>query len=110
MKIKIKISEKQLGALVFSFNELPKTPAKERTAKVAKSVLDKVALKLRKKHLEVQSKLDLFNPAKKFPLEFELVEAHFLEQFITVMGNYPMCEYDKNVLLQIASNLNQQLA
>jgi formyltetrahydrofolate synthetase len=110
MKITLKLSEKQLGALVFSFNEIPKTPAKERIAKVAKSVLDKVALKLRKKQLEVQSESNLFNKDKKFSFSLELVEAHFLEQFIVVMGNFPMCEYDKNALLQIASRLNQQLA
>jgi hypothetical protein len=110
MKITLKISEKQLGALVFSFNEIPKVPVKERTAKVAKSVLDKVALKLKKRQLEVQSNTNLFNTKKKCSFSLELVEAHFLEQFITVMDSYPMNDYDRNALRQIASTLNQQLA
>jgi hypothetical protein len=110
MKITLKLSEKQLGALVYSFNEIPGVRPKERIQKVAKSVLDKVALKIRKKHLEVKAEYNLFNKDKKYSVSMELVEAHFLEQFLVVMGNYPMCEYDKNAILQIASKLNQQLA
>ncbi|WP_348814093.1 hypothetical protein [Flavobacterium maritimum] len=110
MKINLKLSEKQLSALVYSFNEIPKKPAKERIAKVAKSVLDKVALKLRKRQLEVQSDSNLFNRGKKYSFSLELVEAHFLEQFTTVMIDFPLCEYDRNSLRQIASTLNQQLA
>lgn len=110
MKIKLNLSEKQLSALVFSFNEIPIKPAKERIAKVAKSVLDKIALKIRKRHLEVKSESNLFNKDKKYSISMELVEAHFLEQYIQVMRDFPMCEYDKNALLQIGSTLNQKLA
>jgi len=108
--VTLKLSEKQLGALVFSFNEIPKTTSKERIVKVARSVLDKVALKLRKKQLEVQAESNLFNKDKKYCFSLELVEAHFLEQFISIMDAFPMCDYDRNALRQIASTLNQKLA
>ncbi|KFC60000.1 hypothetical protein [Flavobacterium gilvum] len=110
MKIKLKLSEKQIGALVYSFNQTPRTPPKERVAKVAKSVLDKVVLKVRKRQLEVQQDSNLFNQKKKFDFSLELVEAHFLEQHLVSMYSFPMCEYDKNAINQIASTLNQQLA
>lgn len=110
MKITLKLSEKQLGSLVFSFNEIPVARPKERIPKVAKSVLDKVALKIKKKHLEIKSEYNLFNKDKKYSVSMELVEAHFLEQFLVAMGNFPMNEYDKNAILQIVSKLNQQLA
>lgn len=110
MKATLKLSEKQLGTLVYSFNEIPKKPCKERNAKVAKSVLDKVALKFRKRHLDIKSDSNLFTKDKKHSISLELVEAHFLEQFITVMDDFPLCEYDRNALRQIASTLNQQLA
>ncbi|PWA10949.1 hypothetical protein [Flavobacterium laiguense] len=110
MKITLKLSEKQLGALVFSFNEIPKTPPKDRTTKVAKSVLSKVAIKFKKKQIEVQDQSNLFNRDKKFSFSLEPVEAHFLEQFVSIMDAFPMCDYDRNALRQIASTLNQQLA
>lgn len=109
-KIKLKVSEKQISALVHSFNQSPKTPARERIAKVAKSVLDKVVLKIKTKQLQVQQNSTLFTSKEKHNISLELVEAHFLEQFLVAMGSFPMCEYDRNVLNQIASTLNQQLA
>jgi hypothetical protein len=110
MKLTLKLSEKQLSAIVFSFNEMPQRPAKDRIGKVTKSVLDKVALKLRKRHLEVKAESNLFNKDKKYSISLELVDAHFLEQFISIMDAFPMCDYDRNALRQIASTLNQKLA
>jgi hypothetical protein len=110
MKATLKLSEKQLGALVYSLNEMPKTQGKNRIAKVAKSVLNKVALKFKKKQLEIQQDSNLFNTKKKYSFSLELVEAHFLEEFVSIMDVFPMCEYDRNALRQIASTLNQQLA
>lgn len=109
-KVKLQLSEKQLGALVFSFKEIPNIPCKERNAKIAQSVMDKVALKFKKKQLEVQREPNLFNANKKISFSLELVEAHFLEQFTTVMISYPMNDYDRNTLRLIQSALNQQLA
>lgn len=109
MKIPLKISEKQLSAIVYAFKEIPKVPPKERNAKVAKSVLDKVALKFKKKQLEIHQGVNLFNTKQKFSFSLELVEAHFLEQYLAVMADYPMSEYDHNVINLIRSNLHQQL-
>ena len=110
MKLPLKISEKQLSALVYAFKEIPKVPPKERSAKVAKSVLDKVALKFKKKQIEVQQGMSLFNNKKKFSFSLDLVEAHFLEQYLFVMLDYPLSDYDRNVIRFIQSNLHQQLA
>jgi len=53
MKIPLKLSSKQLGVLVHSFNALPHLPNKERDIKVARSILDKVAIKLKKSMLKL---------------------------------------------------------
>ncbi|KFC59840.1 hypothetical protein [Flavobacterium gilvum] len=110
MKIKLKLSEKQLNSLVYSFGFFDKTPNKERTVKVARSVLDKVILKFRKKQLEVQQGSDLFNRNKKHGFTLEYYEAHFLEQFTIIVGGQALSEYDRNAIRQIQSILNQQLA
>lgn len=109
-KVKLKVSEKQIGVLVYSFNQAPRTPVKERISKVAKSVLDKVVLKIKTKHLQVQQKSTLFTSKEKHNISLELVEAHFLEQFLVSMGAFPMSDYDRNVLNQITATINQQLA
>lgn len=110
MKIKLKISEKQLNALVYSFGAIEKTPTKDRGVKVARSVLDKIVLKFKKKQLEVQQEHSLFKSNKKHNFSLEIVEAHFLEQFTVIMDKYPLSGYDRNALRQIQSTLNQQLA
>jgi hypothetical protein len=109
-KIKLQLSEKQLSALVLVFKEIPKTSPNERNARIARSVLDKIALKFQKKQLEVQQESNLFNTNKKFSFSLELVEAHFLEQYTAVMVEYPATDYDRNALRLIQSTLNQQLA
>lgn len=110
MKIALKISEKQLSTLVYCFKEIPKVMPKDRNAKVAKSVMDKVALKFQKKQLEIQHQSNLFNNNKKYSFSLEIVEAHFLEQFTSVMVNYPLNDYDRNVVRFIQTSLNQQLS
>lgn len=111
MRVDLRLSAKQLNTLVFSFNALEKIPD-SRDVKVARSILDKVVLKLRKKHLDVQSvHTTLFSktPKKhKIPLEYH--EAHYLEEFVTIMEDFPMNDYDRNVLRLIKSDLNQKLA
>lgn len=111
MKIDVKLSAKQLNALVFSFNSLGHIPTNSRDIKVARSILDKLVLKFRKKLLEVQSvNTTLFSKPKKYKFSLEYYEAHFLENFLTIMEDFPMNEYDRNVLRLIKTNLNQQLA
>jgi hypothetical protein len=110
MKVKLEISEKQISALVYSFNQASKAPVRERIAKVAKSVLDKVVLKFKTKQLQVQQDSNLFNSKKKYSFSLELVEAHFLEQYLVSMQEFPMCEYDKNAINQISAEINKQLA
>ncbi|MDQ8012018.1 MAG: hypothetical protein REI96_06200 [Flavobacterium nitrogenifigens] len=109
-KVKIKVSEKQISALVHSFNQAPKKPVKERIARVAKSVLDKVILKIKTRQLQVQQKATLFSSKEKHSISLDLVEAHFLEQFLVSMVSFPMSDYDRNVLNQITATINQQLA
>lgn len=112
MKITLKLSAKQLGAFVFQSNCINAQPVNHREIKVARSVIDKVLLKLRKKHLDVQGlpcknrKLQII----KYTFSFEYHEAHFLEKCCDVLLTFPMNEYDRNVLNLIKDNLNQQLA
>ncbi|MBP4137433.1 hypothetical protein [Flavobacterium geliluteum] len=110
MKVKLKLTVKQISALVYAFDQVSKAPAKGRIAKVAKSALDKVVLKVKTKQLQVQQKSNLFNDKEKFSFALELVEAHFLEQYLVSMSEFPMCEYDKNAINQISATINQQLA
>jgi hypothetical protein len=110
MKIKLKLSEKQINALVYSFGVITKTPTKDRAVKVASSVLDKVALKFKKKQLDVQQGGNLFTRDKKHCFTLEIVEAHYLEQFTVLVIEHPLNDYDRNVLRYISNNLNQQLA
>jgi len=110
MKVKLKISEKQLNALVYSFGVMAKTPTKDRAVKVATSVMDKVALKFKKKQLEVQQGYNLFKKDTKHSFTLEIVEAHYLEQFTVLVAEHPLNDYDRNVLRFIGSNLNQQLS
>ena len=110
MKVKLKLTAKQISALVYAFDQASKAPVKGRIAKVAKSVLDQVVVKVKTKQLHVQLKTNHFNDKDKFPFSLELVEAHFLEQYLVSMGDFPMCEYDKNAINQISATINQQLA
>lgn len=109
MKIKLRISEKQLNTLCYSFRVLEKTPTKDRAVKVARSVLDKVILKFQKKQLEVQIDHNLFDKAKKHIFTLEYYEAHYLEQFTISVVDHPLNDYDRNAIMQIRSTLNQQL-
>lgn len=109
MKIKLKISEKQLNALVYSFVVLHRAPIKLREVRVARSVLDKVVLKFKKKQLEVQQVSDLFTRNKKHLFSLEYHEAHYLEQFTILIDDYPFSDYDRNAIRQIQATLNQQL-
>ena len=110
MKIKLKISEKQLNSLVYSFNFIDRKPQRDRGVKVARSVLDKVILKFKKKQLEVQMGATLFTRTKKHLFTLEYYEAHFLEQFTILIDAHPLNDYDRNVIRFIQSTLNQQLA
>lgn len=111
MKIDLRLSAKQLNTLVFSFNSLSHIPINSRDVKVARSILDKLVLKFRKKLLDVQgTHVTLFSKPKKIKFTLEYHEAHYLENFVTIMDEFPMSEYDRNVLRLIKSNLNQQLA
>lgn len=109
MKIDFHLSSQQLNALVFSFNALTKIPVNNRDVKVARSILDKVVVKFKKKLIEVQASETLFTKKKKYKFSLEYYEAHYLEQFVTIMDQFPMNEYDRNVLHLIKTWLNQKL-
>lgn len=110
MKVNLKISPQQLNALVFHFPKPPFTPEKRREVRVARSVLEKVSLKMQKKQLETKQAPTLFSKPKKISFSLEYFEAHYLEKFIEVAEGFPMNDYDRNVLRLVKSNLNQQLA
>lgn len=109
MKVKLKISEKHLNSLVYTFGFLDHVPHKDRSVKVARSVLDKVILKFKKKQLEVQMGANLFTRGKKHNFTLEYFEAHYLEQFTILTDQHPLSDYDRNVIRFIQSTLNQQL-
>ncbi|MWB92961.1 hypothetical protein GON26_01175 [Flavobacterium sp. GA093] len=111
MKVNLKLSKQHLNALVFHFPKPPYTPEKSREVRVARSVLDKVILKLEKKQLELNRQVPtLFTKPKKMSFSLEYYEAHYLEQFILITENFAMSDYDRNVLGLIKTILNQQLA
>lgn len=110
MKIKIKITAKQLGVLVFHFKTLGKEPSKERNVRVARSVLDRVALKMAKKQLETDQQPTLFSKVKHITFSLEYFEGHFLETFLLLLDDHPMNDYDRNVIRLVRSHLNQKLA
>lgn len=110
MKITLKMSLRQLGSLVYSFNSIAKIPANKREIKVARSILDKVVIKIKKKHIEEEYKSTLFTQKKKINFSFEFAEAHYLEYFLAIVEEFPMNEYDHNVIRFIRSELNQKLA
>ncbi|MEO7977749.1 hypothetical protein [Flavobacterium sp.] len=112
MKVNLKITAQQLNALVWHFPKPPYTPERDREIRVARSVLDKVTLKLEKKHLETsRQKSDLFSKkVKMVSFSLEYYEAHYLEKFIMVAETFPMSVYDRNVLNSIKSHLNQKLS
>ncbi len=112
MSLQLNLSAKQLGVLVFHFNTLETKPVVNREVKVARSILDKLIKKLKKKYLDVidEPTRNKKNQIKKYKVSIEYHEAHFLETFITIAETFAMSEYDRNVLNFIKSTLNQQLA
>jgi hypothetical protein len=110
MKIALKLSLEQLGSLVFSFNHIAKIPLTERKVKVARSCLDEIVIKLKKKHVEEAYKKTLFSPKKKLAFSLKYHEAHYLENYLVIVDEYAMNEYDRNVLRFIRNDLNQKLA
>lgn len=110
MKIALKLSLQQLGSLVYSFNHIAKIPITDRKVKVARSCLDKIVIKLKKKHAEEDYKSNLFTPKKKINFSLEFHEAHYLENYLVIVDEYAMNDYDRNVLRFIRNDLNQKLA
>lgn len=109
-KIPLKLSLQQLESLVFSFNHIAKIPLTDRKVKVARSCLDEIVIKLKKKHVEEAYKKTLFSQKKKLAFSLKYHEAHYLEYYLIIVDDYAMNEYDRNVLRFIRNNLNQQLA
>lgn len=110
-KIDLKLSAKQLNTLVYLFNQIGFVYSKERKHRVLKSILDEVILRVKKKHLELESSgKTLFTKAKDTKFTFKYYEADCLEQYLLMAKENPLNEYDRNVALLIITKLNQQLA
>jgi hypothetical protein len=110
-KIEIQLTARQLNTLVYCFNFINYVYPKTRNEKVMKSILDEIILKIKKKHLEIESSSNtLFNKPKKPKFTFKYYEANCLEQFLLMAEDYSLNDYDRNVILFIKNKLNQQLA
>ncbi|MBY0485662.1 MAG: hypothetical protein K2P85_00490 [Flavobacteriaceae bacterium] len=110
-KVIIELSERQLNTLVYCFTYSNKFYPTTREQKVLKSILEKVSLRVMKKHLEVKAIVNtLFTKKKKSKFTFEYHEAHCIEQYLIIIEDNPFNEYDRNAILFIKNKLNQQLA
>src|SRR6478736_4905595 len=104
MKTTLKLSNQQLNTLVHSFNSLDTILINDaRPVKVSRSILAKVIIKFQKKFVEAQQTANLFSASKKKKISFSLeyFEAHYLEEFVSLMINHPLSDYDRNVLRYI---------
>jgi hypothetical protein len=110
MKVALKISLQQLGSLVHSFNHIAAIPVTDREEKVRRSCLDRIIIKLKKKHVVEAYKTTIFSKPIKFSISMEFDEAHYLEKFLIIVDDFAMCDYDRNVLRFIRHDLNQKLA
>ncbi|WP_329804385.1 hypothetical protein [Flavobacterium facile] len=109
MKIDLKITFSQLEVLVLAFSVMTEPPIQHRDTKVARSVLDKVMIKIKKKHIDESVKSSLFSQKKKFKLSFEYYEAHFLEKFLEIILSFSHEDYERTVITIIMAELNQKL-
>jgi hypothetical protein len=110
MKITLKLSPQQLSTLVYSFQVLTSLFSNDsRAVKVSRCILDKVRLKCRKKHLESQQNPKSFTNSKKISFSLEFHEAHYLEEFISIVIQQPQSDYDRNILRYIQTKLDQKL-
>lgn len=110
MKIDLKITFSQLEVLVSAFSVITEPPIQHRDTRVARSVLDKVMVKIKKKHIDESMKSSLFSQKKKFKLSFEYYEAHFLEKFLEIIITFCDKDYEHTVLTRITAEINQKLA
>ena len=110
MKITLKLSPQQLSTLVYSFQVLASLFSNDsRALKVSQSILDKVRLKCNKKHLEFQENYKVFPGRKKISFTLEFHEAHYLEEFISIVIQQPQSDYDRDILRYIQTRLDQKL-
>jgi hypothetical protein len=109
-KIDLKLSESQLGVLVYSFGTLSTETPSQKEVRMARSILDKTAIKFKKKYIEISHQSNLFNKTKKHKFTLEYFEAYHLESFAELMYTHPLSDYDRNVIGFIKNTLNQKLA
>ncbi len=111
MKIDLTLSDRQLNTLVYCFSFINQFYPKTRKEKSTNSILVEVILKVKKKYLEVEAReKTLFTKAKITKFSFKYYEADCLEQYLLLVENQPLNDYDKNALLFIKNKLNQKLA
>jgi hypothetical protein len=111
-KIDLKITFSQLEVLVSCFSVLTEPPINHRDTKVARSVLDKLMVKIKKKHIDFSSKNSFlaFRYSKRINIPLEYYEAHFLEKFLELIITFCKQEYELMTLRRITSEINQKLA
>lgn len=109
-KIEIQLSARQLNTLVYFFNLIGYTYPKTMEEKATKSILDEVIVKIKKKHIDVESSVNtIFSKPKKPKFTFKYHEAYSLEKYILFVETQALNDYDRNVALYIKTKLNQQL-
>ena len=110
-KIELKLTSRQLNTIVYCFTFITQFYARSRKEKVTHSILAELILKIKKKHLEHQlQEQSLFTKTKITKFSFKYHEADCLEEYLLLVENQPLNEYDRNAILLIINKLNQQLA
>jgi hypothetical protein len=108
--VTLNLTENHLSALVYSLDQASRVPVNNRIEKVAKSVLDNTTIMFKKRQLSVKKPTKFSKKIKKYHFSLELVEAHFLEQYLLSMHQFPFSDYDRNTINWISATINQQLA
>jgi len=111
-KIQLQLTPRQLNTLVYLFTYVNRVYPKTRAEKVMRSILDRLMIKIKKKHVEVEATVHtLFTKKdKKYTFTFEYHEADCLEQYLLIADDFPLNDYDQNAVLFMKNKLNQQLA
>lgn len=111
MKIELQLSSEQLNALVSCFNSIVFIYGKHRKERVLKSILDEVIVKFKKKNIDIESSSNtLFEKPKKPKFSLKYYEADALEQYLIMIVDEDLNDYDRNVVRLIKDKLNQKLA
>ena len=92
------------------FGNLSHEPINTRNVKVARSVLEKIKIRVKKMYVNWEDQIDFFNSKKKINLKLEYYEAHYLEELVKISFAFIDDEFTANNALILQNTLNQKLA